>query len=159
MAQIGVHGAVGGVMSVLQGGKFGNGFVSAGIGKGFTLGGAAMGLGDVGNFALTTIAGGTASVATGGKFANGAQTAALAFLVNHVATKGIERTKELGERMSKLQAMSLDKDGANSETYKDISKMKMTYDPKLKSVAIMDDGENGVGRVGDGFFKLDSLLL
>ncbi|MDZ7923493.1 MAG: RHS repeat-associated core domain-containing protein [Marinagarivorans sp.] len=93
MAQIGVHGAVGGVMSVLQGGKFGNGFVSAGIGKGFTLGGAAMGLGDVGNFALTTLAGGTASVATGGKFANGAQTAALAFLVNHVATKGIEAQK------------------------------------------------------------------
>ncbi|MDZ7923851.1 MAG: hypothetical protein U5M23_07260, partial [Marinagarivorans sp.] len=78
----------------------------------------------------------------------------LAFLVNHVATKGVERTKELGERMAKLKTMSSQKDDLNSETYKDISKMKMTYDPKLKSVADID-GQTGVGRVGDGFFKLD----
>ena len=78
------HGAVGGVMSVLQGGKFGHGFASAGLTKLLNVnnivGGAAGKA--VQRVTLAAIIGGTISRATGGKFANAAVTAALAQAVN-----------------------------------------------------------------------------
>ncbi|MEX0916444.1 MAG: RHS repeat-associated core domain-containing protein, partial [Wenzhouxiangellaceae bacterium] len=71
-------GVAGGTLSELQGGKFGHGFLSAGVG--FT-GGASVG--QIGNrFArgmATAALGGTLSKVTGGKFANGAVTAAMAY--------------------------------------------------------------------------------
>jgi RHS repeat-associated protein len=77
-------GMVGGVMSVMQGGKFGNGFISAGIG-------AAVGMTGIQNpaaqFAVASIAGGTASVLTGGKFANGAVSGAIGFAVGYAVNK------------------------------------------------------------------------
>ena len=87
------HGAVGGVMSVLQGGKFGHGFASASIAKGFSLGAQNLNANIYGQFAAAAIAGGTASEATGGKFANGAQSAALAFLVNQAASSSAGAVK------------------------------------------------------------------
>ena len=84
-----VHGVTGGVMATLQGGKFGHGFATSGLAKGFGI--AAKGLGTTGQFFAATIAGGTASKVTGGKFANGATTAALAFAVNQLATNAAEQ--------------------------------------------------------------------
>ena len=69
------HGAVGGITSVLGGGRFGHGFVSAGAAQ--ALSGPIGRIG--GRFQRTAAAaavGGTLSAATGGKFANGAVTAA-----------------------------------------------------------------------------------
>jgi hypothetical protein len=78
------HGMVGGVTSVLQGGKFGHGFVSAGMTKLINVNGwYGTDQGIQHTIARTTIAaiiGGTISEATGGKFANGARTAAMAQL-------------------------------------------------------------------------------
>ncbi|HTF98250.1 MAG TPA: RHS repeat-associated core domain-containing protein [Cellvibrio sp.] len=88
--QIFAHATVGGVMSTLQGGKFGHGFLSAGFTKSIT----GSGLTEFGNssgaivgetIAAATV-GGTVSEMTGGKFASGAQTAAFAYLFNQTAT-------------------------------------------------------------------------
>ena len=87
-AQVLSHAAVGGVISVLQGGKFGNGFISAGITKGFTnLQLAAESVGDGLGAVTAGMIGGTVSAATGGKFANGFQTGAFQFLFNALVTQ------------------------------------------------------------------------
>lgn len=77
-------GTVGGAASMLQGGKFGHGFVSAGLGPvgGKAVGGALGGI--IGNESVrrvvsSSIVGGTLSSMTGDKFANGAK--ATAFLL------------------------------------------------------------------------------
>ncbi len=86
------QGMVGGVMSVLQSGKFGHGFASAGISKLATPGILSMD-----NVVPESIAsgmvGGTVSEATGGKFANGATTAAFlyAFNAGSTAVKDVQK--------------------------------------------------------------------
>ena len=77
-----VFGVVGGMTSLVGGGRFGHGFVSAGLGAGFggPLGDWLVGEG-IGDAAAATITaaliGGTSSALTGGKFANAAAWAAL----------------------------------------------------------------------------------
>jgi len=84
-------GAIGGISSVLQGGKFGDGFRSAGIGM---ITGAVAGnisnkydFGKLGRGITRSVAAGTTSALTGGKFANGAAysafSAALASFSEH----------------------------------------------------------------------------
>lgn len=88
-AHIGAHAIAGGVTSVLQGGKFGHGFFSAGVTKAATpmisgIGGETLSLNgyDVAEALAAGLIGGTVSDLTGGKFANGAATAALGNLLN-----------------------------------------------------------------------------
>ncbi len=78
------HAALGGVMAVLRGGKFGHGFVSAGlqaeidphlVSDEYIIGGI-----------KAAIVGGTISIITGGKFANGALSAAFEFEFNACLT-------------------------------------------------------------------------
>ena len=70
-----LHGIAGGVMNVLQGGKFGHGFASASVTQ---LASGAIGRIDAGSgrsfnrVAVAAVLGGTVSEVTGGKFANGA---------------------------------------------------------------------------------------
>jgi RHS repeat-associated protein len=82
LQQIGAHALAGGIMSDLQGGKFGHGFISAGFtkwtGKAWTLNSENV----LGNSLKQALVGGTVSTLTGGKFANGAYTAALQYIVN-----------------------------------------------------------------------------
>ena len=90
--QITAHAMVGGVAASLQGGKFGHGFFSAGVGKGlggrFLPGGSELTAGEVVyGTVVSAMIGGTASVVAGGKFANGAQTAAMQYLVNQAGAK------------------------------------------------------------------------
>ena len=77
----GLHGAAGGLMSVLQGGRFGHGFIS-----GFATqagSGHIGGLKHSGHRVLAAaVLGGTVSTATGGKFANGAVTGAFSRAFN-----------------------------------------------------------------------------
>jgi RHS repeat-associated protein len=96
---------VGGIMSDLQGGKFGHGFFSAGLTA--TLKGkyGDFGIGTAENlkFSRVTVAaivGGTASVISGGKFANGAITGAFTQQFN--AEKEIKREQEIAEIRAKL---------------------------------------------------------
>ncbi|MEO9943780.1 RHS repeat-associated core domain-containing protein [Paraglaciecola sp.] len=80
------HGMTGGVMSVLQGGKFGHGFASAGMAQFAAPGIDGIDSTTSGISAQRVIAaaviGGTTSVITGGKFANGAVTGAFSRAFN-----------------------------------------------------------------------------
>lgn len=80
-ASAGMHGAVGGLVSVAQGGEFGSGFLSAGFSD------FAGGFVDSDNLAAGTathaVLGGVGAVIGGGKFANGAVTGAFGYLYNH----------------------------------------------------------------------------
>src|SRR6056297_1203387 len=70
----------------MQGGKFGHGFISAGVSKAATPGVTSSSLNTFQQGAVLAIVGGSVSRVTGGKFANGAVTAAMAFAFNQVAT-------------------------------------------------------------------------
>ena len=74
--RIAAQAASGGVMEVLQGGNFGNGFVAAGLTAAMMPQIGKIG-NDVGRTITGAIVGGTISEATGGKFANGAISGAI----------------------------------------------------------------------------------
>ncbi|MHB8743911.1 MAG: FG-GAP-like repeat-containing protein [Sulfuricaulis sp.] len=85
-AKIIAHGVAGGVMSSMEGGKFGDGFIGAGVSEG-----ASPVLSyirdEAGRVTVAAIVGGTASEISGGKFANGAFSAAFGQLFNDEAHK------------------------------------------------------------------------
>lgn len=88
------HGMAGGVMSKLQGGKFGHGFASAGVAELVSPMIDGIGPGRMhpsyapARVAVAAVVGGTVSAATGGKFANGAITAAFGRAFNAEGGKG-----------------------------------------------------------------------
>jgi RHS repeat-associated protein len=81
-----MHGAVGGLVSVAQGGKFQSGFIAAGFGDlaGPQVTGLAHGNIYLGT-AASAVTGGIGSVLGGGKFENGAVTGAFGYLFNDLA--------------------------------------------------------------------------
>jgi hypothetical protein len=89
MAKVFAHGMVGGLSSVIQGGRFYQGFASAGVSQFASVAGL---YGDVPssptigtymrNAVSAAVVGGTTSALLGGKFANGAITAAMGRLFN-----------------------------------------------------------------------------
>lgn len=73
-------------MRVLQGGKFGHGFISAGFGEAVSPAVARWAGDSAGKqFVAGVVVGGTASRLAGGKFANGAQTGAFQWAFNRAA--------------------------------------------------------------------------
>ena len=108
--QIAAHAAIGGVTSLLQGGKFGHGFVSAGLTKGVTGNfsyDTSTTFAVLGRTAIAAIVGGTTSAISGGKFANGAGTAAMGHLLN---AEGPEAARA---RAQKERIDLLDHEGVN----------------------------------------------
>jgi len=88
-AKIGAHAVAGGVMSVLQGGKFGHGFISAGVVE--AKGSKALSMaGDnkVAQIIGAAVIGGTASRLAGGMFSNGAVTGAFSWAFNELGQHG-----------------------------------------------------------------------
>ena len=87
-------GLVGGISKVLQGGKFGHGFVSAGVNP-FVANALQGGLGDAlggpGIVAAQIVVGGTVSELTGGKFANGAAYAAFSIGLDYAGQRFANR--------------------------------------------------------------------
>ena len=115
-----LHGAVGGVGSVLGGGKFGHGFVSAGLTQG--LSGKINGISTkLGRIVASSVLGGTVSEITGGKFSNGAITAAFSRALNDEGTSkteegcddcypfGKESQEALESPISEIQALAEEK--------------------------------------------------
>ncbi|MHB8447329.1 MAG: FG-GAP-like repeat-containing protein [Rudaea sp.] len=96
-AKVLAHGIAGGVMSSLEGDKFGNGFVSAGVAEAFS---GAIDRLDPQNpigqsvsaerVIAASLLGGTTSVIAGGKFGNGAITAAFGRAFNEESQKAPE---------------------------------------------------------------------
>ncbi len=95
VAKIAAHASVGGTMAVLQGGKFGHGFLTAGLNES-----VAGRIGRIGNpggqIAASAILGGTTSSLVGGQFANGAITAAFATAFNEVVHSAKEARDRYG---------------------------------------------------------------
>jgi hypothetical protein len=80
------HGAVGGAASIANGGKFGEGFISAGVTQAFSkqvdkIGGTGIS-GKAKRISAASIIGGSASVVSGGKFSNGAVSGAFSRAFN-----------------------------------------------------------------------------
>ena len=85
IGHVGSHALTGGIMSELQGGKFGHGFWSAGLTKGLNVNGMIDSFGalyDAARIAVSAVIGGTISKLTGGKFGNGAVSAAMGQMLN-----------------------------------------------------------------------------
>ncbi|WP_444904605.1 FG-GAP-like repeat-containing protein [Microbulbifer sp. CnH-101-E] len=99
------QGSVGGVMSILQGGKFGHGFASAGLTKLAT-----PGILSFDNIAAESIASGvvsgTVSEITGGKFANGATSGAFLYAFNALSSNWAENAQKdpILEKADNLEA-------------------------------------------------------
>jgi RHS repeat-associated protein len=117
IAKIAAHAGAGGTLNLLQGGKFGHGFLAAGFTEALSPAVGQLGEGrDFGTVLAKTAAsaaiGGTASKLSGGTFANGAQTGAFQQLFNHVAT-GIKMSAQ-ERRLAKLAGREIDKHSAQS---------------------------------------------
>jgi len=89
MGEVLAQGAVGGVMSELQGGKFGHGFASAGMSAALNPAIAQGVQSDAGRLVAHAALGGTVSVVGGGKFANGAVTAAFAYAFSEIRRQSV----------------------------------------------------------------------
>ncbi len=86
-AEILAHAAAGGTISVLQGGKFGHGFVSAGITEAVSPTITDL-HSDYAKVAASAMLGGSVSALAGGKFGNGAATGAFQMAVTLVSERG-----------------------------------------------------------------------
>ena len=98
----GAHALTGGILTELQGGEFGHGFLSAGVAFGVGQIGIKQGWSVEAQFVSRVVSAGTVSEITGGKFANGAVTAAFAFVYNElkhgrVVQRRIEVTSDVDE--------------------------------------------------------------
>ena len=138
-ALIGAQTTLGGISAVLQGGKFGHGFASAGFSKaaGASIGdwnsGLSVGDLDIGQTVVAAVVGGTASEISGGKFANGAVTGALLNMYNQQginrASKGKVASEELGQ--AEFSISSTTEDGVttyskvNNETGKIVASLTL----------------------------------
>ena len=95
------HALAGGTLNTLQGGKFGHGFVSAGITEAVSPAIANIG-NDYAEVAAAAIVGGTTSVLSGGKFGNGAITSAFGYAFNELSPHdryyGDEKNTRVKER-------------------------------------------------------------
>jgi RHS repeat-associated protein len=154
------HGAAGGVMSSLQGGNFGHGFISAGIMKGV---GKIETSATLGRTLIQAIAGGTISRLTGGKFGNGAVTAAIQYLVNEVGERLSEfRANRLAESQNARDAWNERKVGVNTYMKKQVGNVSfksrgqdivngdstpasVSVDVKALSVTVDGHGQGSIG--------------
>ena len=96
-----VSGVTGGVMAELQGGRFGNGFVSAGASAVLSPIPEVAAEGAAGQTVIAAVIGGTVSELSGGKFANGAITAAFQFAVG----RGLARNTK--SRLRSVESASI----------------------------------------------------
>jgi hypothetical protein len=136
--QMFAHGVAGGVMSSLQGGKFGHGFISAGLMKGVGKIGTSATLGRT---LIQAIAGGTISRLTGGKFGNGAITSAIQYLVNETAKTLQEKYNENIQKAVKFVDKAIEKKLVTPPTDKLYKVKSVTYSEELYS----DDGKPAYG--------------
>jgi len=126
MATLG-YATLGGALSAAQGGKFGHGFVSAGVGS---VAGAQLGpVFNANGFSFpgliaSAVIGGTVSEISGGKFANGAQSAAFSYVV----TWGARKIEAGGETHSSSNGRVLvDEEGTpedRQKTFKEVRDSK-----------------------------------
>ncbi len=141
--QLFAHAFAGGVSSILNGGKFGHGFASAGVMQGLSQAnimdkvfGDAL---DWGNAFAAAIIGGSVSELTGGKFVNGAMTAMFSRLFNDTNQSKSEVDMEFILKLEK----------AYDETPENLK----CLGAMIRALRIStDDGSIGKGMVGKSTF-------
>jgi len=133
------HGIVGGVMSSLNGGKFGHGFWAAGFTQAFAGPIDGIDAGNAGFSAQRTVVaatvGGTASELSGGKFANGAVTGAFSRAFNDEIHHGKLADFLQNRKLREATALALAASGRNVRA-KDNGNRTL-------GLAIFPDGEGG----------------
>lgn len=111
-----MHGVTGGASSLLGGGDFHHGFLSAGFtqlasAKGMMPSIGANGVGErIRNGLAAAIVGGTSSLITGGKFSNGAITGAFSRLLNDMASSQPQKQQRGAPITDEQRAMAEDGD-------------------------------------------------
>ena len=137
------HGAVGGITSVLAGGRFGHGFISASAAQ--ALSGP---IGQLeGRFRRTAAAaalGGTLSAATGGKFANGAATGAFSRAFNDELH---ERSIKALAREAKLTPMQ--RELAQSGRVREFWESRLESGDPIAQLALDILDNKGAGRLAN----------
>jgi hypothetical protein len=123
-----VDGINGGIFSVLQGGKFGHGFVSSAVGNAMS---GAGGNNPYMRVAVSAMVGGTISAVTGGKFFNGAASAAFATAMKEYKDGTIEAKR--------------DEEVVDNESPKDSSDL-INRNPNLK-LKVSEDGNEISGEI------------
>ncbi|KKL26088.1 hypothetical protein LCGC14_2398800, partial [marine sediment metagenome] len=134
------NGVVGGITNVLAGGKFGHGFLAAGLsayakpGIRSSIGTEASGLPL--RISARAIIGGTISKITGGKFSNGATTAAFSQLFNEEQTLN----KFNKESHEKLEAVAIEENQRKLEGALRCGAVKPTGNKSHASGDLVDEG-------------------
>ncbi|NNJ72759.1 MAG: RHS repeat-associated core domain-containing protein [Enterobacterales bacterium] len=135
------HAMAGGVMSSLQGGKFGHGFFSAGVAKAANVN-KIVGIHPDDAFLRVIVAasiGGTVSKLTGGKFANGAATAgfAQAFNGNNQAKKEFKSLQQyLKEKYGNLQISDEEREFAEAGDRESFWKSRLSKNDPVARTAL-----------------------
>jgi len=146
--QIAAHAVAGGVLSDLQGGNFGHGFITAGLMKG------------IGKFAkqdtparvlIQAVAGGTVSKLTGGKFGNGATTAALQFVVNELTSRRLQISIGIKKLTGALEAEYDTKKGFGAKFKSELKDGPVTVELDSEGqIKVMTGKKNQIGSTIDG---------
>ncbi|WP_299003637.1 FG-GAP-like repeat-containing protein [uncultured Shewanella sp.] len=152
VAQIGAHAMVGGISAELMGGKFGHGFISAGVTKGaggaFLPGGANLKTREIVRGTIISAAiGGTASALSGGKFSNGARMAAMQYLLNQTGEsvrKGDGFFKGLWKKATSWHFEGRDARNGNLPNYEQATGQGSEWTLLSTDQSIFHD--NGVGK-------------
>ncbi|MPY24443.1 toxin TcdB middle/N-terminal domain-containing protein [Shewanella sp. YLB-07] len=147
--QMFAHAMAGGVMSELQGGKFGNGFITAGIMKG--VGKIQTGV-EFGRTMIQSLVGGTLSKLTGGKFANGAITSVIQYVVNEVSNA-------LGLSKPKAGARYKDTEWRKTGRYRTKKLFEVNNEHKLTNLLLGMGKNHIVGQIADSNMKFASIVL
>ncbi len=143
-----VDGVVGGIFSVLGGGKFGHGFISSSVGNAFA---GAGGSNPYARITVSSLIGGTVSSFTGGKFANGAISSAFASTVREFRSGSFNSSETSGGSCSKCGQVSLGNiDNLSYDQLSDIrSGLIDARNAGYDSVSINDALKRINSRIGD----------
>lgn len=130
-------GVAGGVFSVLQGGKFGHGFISSAVGNQMA---GAGGNNPYMRVAVSAMVGGTISAVTGGKFLNGAASAAFATALREYNDGAFGGTQYKSDGGSEVDAVASNLTDAERTEF-----LKLLGEGKEKLKVFKDDLLNKTG--------------
>ncbi|MDC2890355.1 RHS repeat-associated core domain-containing protein [Psychrosphaera algicola] len=148
--QIASHAFAGGTLSVLGGGKFGHGFVSAGFTKGV---GTSLNThyynGPISGTIINMTVGGTASVITGGKFGNGAMTAMYQSLFNEYGKGGLEGLTSAAAREMAMWKKSINSLFGGNDVTTIQGQMAIKHNVKMAAVSVADTSVSALNTAGE----------
>ncbi len=144
---VGWSALAGGITAELQGGKFGHGFIAAGVGAAagsISLGNVEGPLAALGRTLARSVIGGTVSKVTGGKFANGAAYAAFSSILNEAAAGNFSSGKNNGIQESPEATSEASVSVDDSTFYFNETEARAAADAKVEALKTNLPGEHAV---------------